>query len=87
MQWRGGIRYTHALAQNRPGILETETPHYHRLDLDLTYDWMLSNHRKILFFAKLSNMTNTTIRNSTSFLRNFAPEAGFSAQMGMSASF
>lgn len=87
MQWRGGLRYTHALAQNRPGILETETPHYHRLDLDLAYDWVLSNHRKILFFAKLSNMTNTTIRNSTSFLRNFAPEAGFSAQMGMSASF
>lgn len=87
MQWRGGLRYTHALEQNRPGNLETETPSYHRLDLDLTYDWKMSDHRKILFFAKLSNMTNTTIRNSTSFLRNFAPEAGFSAQVGMSATF
>ena len=86
-QWRGGLRYTHALEQNRPGILETETPSYHRLDLDLSYDWKMSDHRKILFFAKLSNMTNMTIRNSTSFLRNFAPEAGFSAQVGMSASF
>lgn len=86
-QWRGGLRYTHALEQNRPGILDTETPGYHRLDLDLTYDWKMSEHRKILFFAKLSNMTNTTIRNSTSFLRNFAPEAGFSTQVGMSASF
>ena len=84
-QWQGGLRYTHALAQNKPGNLETDTPSYHRLDLDLSYDWKMSNDRKILFFAKLSNMTNTTIRNSTSFLRNFAPEAGFSALIGISA--
>ncbi len=86
-QWRGGLRYTHALAQNKPGILETDTPSYHRLDLDVSYDWKMSNNRKILLFAKLSNMTNTTIRNSTSFLRNFAPEAGFSTVVGMSATF
>lgn len=86
-QWRAGLRYTHALKQNRPGNLDTETPEYHRLDLDLTYDWKMSEQKKILFFARLSNMTNTTIRNSTSFLRNFAPEAGFSGQVGMSASF
>lgn len=86
-QWRGGLRYTHALAQDKPGILETDTPSYHRLDLDVSYDWKMPNNRKVLFFAKLSNMTNTTIRNSTSFLRNFAPEAGFSALMGISASF
>jgi iron complex outermembrane recepter protein len=86
-QWRGGLRYTHALEQNKPGMSETDTPSYHRLDLDLSYDWKMSDHRKILLFAKLSNMTNTTIRNSTSFLRNFAPEAGFSAVVGMSASF
>ncbi len=85
--WRGGLRYTHALSQNKPGNLETDTPSYHRLDLDLSYDWNMSEHKKILFFAKLSNMTNTTIRNSTSFLRNFAPEPGFSAVMGMSATF
>ena len=68
-------------------ILETDTPSYHRLDLDLSYDWEISNQRKILFFAKLSNMTNRTIRNSTSFLRSFAPEAGFSALVGMTATF
>lgn len=84
-QWQGGLRYTHALAQNRPGNLETDTPGYHRLDLDLSYDWRMSDNKKILFFVKLLNMTNTTIRNSTSFLRNFAPEAGFSAIVGLSA--
>ena len=84
-QWQGGLRYTHALAQNNPGNLETDTPGYHRLDLDLSYDWRMSENRKILFFVKLLNMTNTTIRNSTSFLRNFAPEAGFSAIVGLSA--
>lgn len=84
--WRGGLRFTQALSQNRPGDLETNTPRYHRLDLDLSYDWKMSEDRKILFFSKLSNMTNTTIRNSTSFLRSFAPESGFSALIGMSAS-
>ncbi len=86
-QWRAGLRYTQALAQNKPGNLETNTSGYHRLDLDLSYDLKMSDNRKVLFFAKLSNMTNTTIRNSTSFLRNFAPEAGFSAVVGMSATF
>ncbi len=87
MQWRSLLRYTHALEQNRPGLLETETPGYNRLDLDITYDWKASDRMKILFFAKLSNMTNATIRNSTSFLRSFAPEAGFSSQVGFSAAF
>lgn len=86
-QWQGGLRYTHALAQNNPGNLETDTPGYHRLDLDLSYDWRMSDNRQILFFVKLLNMTNTTIRNSTSFLRNFAPEAGFSAIVGLSTEF
>jgi iron complex outermembrane recepter protein len=84
-QWQGGLRYTHGLAQNRPGNLETDTPGYHRLDLDLSYDWRMSESRQVLFFVKLLNMTNTTIRNSTSFLRNFAPEAGFSTIVGLSA--
>jgi len=87
LQWRSLLRYTHALEQNRAGILETETPGYNRLDLDITYDWKASERMKILFFAKLSNMTNATIRNSTSLLRSFAPEPGFSSQVGFSAAF
>lgn len=86
-QWHGALRYTHALRQNRPGLFETTTPGFHRLDLDVTYDWILANRRKILLFSKASNMTNSVIRNSTSFLRNFAPEPGFSFELGFRMDF
>ncbi len=86
-QWQGALRYTHALEQNRPGLFETATPGYDRLDLDVTYDWKLSGRRKILLFSKASNMTDSVIRNSASFLRNFAPEPGFSFEVGFRTDF
>ncbi|HRQ61950.1 MAG TPA: TonB-dependent receptor, partial [Alphaproteobacteria bacterium] len=76
--WQAGLRYTRALAQNRPGLKETSTDGYDRLDLDMSYDWKATNRIKLLLFSKVSNMTQSVIRNSTSFLRNFAPEPGFS---------
>lgn len=86
-KWRGSLRYTHALSQNHPGLLDTATDGYDRLDLDVTYDWAVSQRSKLLLFGKASNMTNSVIRNSTSFLRNFAPEAGFSFIAGFRANF
>jgi iron complex outermembrane receptor protein len=85
--WQGNIRYTHGFKQDKPGHWETDTPSYHRLDMDISYDWKMTESQKILFFTKFSNITDSTIRNSTSFLRNFAPEAGFSTTIGLSASF
>jgi len=86
-KWKGSIRYTHALSQNHPGLLDTATDGYDRLDLDVTYDWAVSNRIKLLLFGKASNMSNSIIRNSTSFLRNFAPEPGVSLVAGFRANF
>ncbi len=86
-EWQAELRYTQALAQTRPGELETSTPGYYRLDMDISYDWQLAENRNMLFFIKFTNLTNQVIRNSTSFLRNFAPEAGFSTVAGINATF
>jgi len=85
--WQGALRYTHALAQNRPGLLETVTPAYDRLDLEVSYEWPFDEGRQFLLFSKASNMNDAVIRNATSFLRSFAPEAGFSFEMGFSLQF
>ncbi|GAB4266576.1 MAG: TonB-dependent receptor [Methylomicrobium sp.] len=85
--WQSALRYTHALAQDRPGLNETETPAYDRLDLDVSYDWQLTKGQSLLLFGKASNLTDSVIRNSTSFLRSFAPEAGLSLEIGFRATF
>ncbi len=85
--WQSRLRFTHALEQDHPGNLETATPDYQRLDLDISYDWLYDNERNLLLFARFSNITDQEIRNSTSFLRNFAPEAGFSTVIGMNLTF
>jgi len=42
---------------------------------------------EILLFAKGKNLLNENIRNSTSYLRNFAPEPGRSAELGLRISY
>ncbi len=85
--WQSALRYTHALAQDKPGLNETQTAAYDRLDLDLSYDWKTKAGQKILVFGKASNMSDSMIRNSTSFLRSFAPEPGMSLEIGFRANF
>ncbi|WP_404356539.1 TonB-dependent receptor [Methylotuvimicrobium sp. KM1] len=85
--WQGALRFTQALAQDRPGIDETETPSYHRFDLDVSYDWHADSGQRVLLFGKASNLSDSPIRNSTSFLRNIAPEPGMSLEIGFRAYF
>ncbi|MDA1342792.1 MAG: hypothetical protein O2966_02715 [Proteobacteria bacterium] len=42
---------------------------------------------EILLFAKGKNLLDKNIRNSTSHLRNFAPEPGHSAEIGLRISY
>lgn len=41
----------------------------------------------VLLFAKGNNLLDENIRNSTSFLRNFAPESGRGAEIGVGVEF
>ena len=42
---------------------------------------------KAMLFASGKNMLNEDIRNSTSYLRNLAPEPGRSAEIGIRISY
>lgn len=82
--WHGGIRWTHAWEQNRPGLNETATDSYELLNANLEihpFHWSKSDVR-LFFIAR--NLLNEEIRHSVSFLRSFAPEAGRSFEMGIS---
>ncbi|CCE24675.1 TonB-dependent receptor [Methylotuvimicrobium alcaliphilum] len=85
--FQGALRFTQALAQDRPGNDETVTPSYHRFDIDVSYDWHADSGQRVLLFGKASNLSDSPIRNSTSFLRNIAPEPGMSLEIGFRAYF
>ena len=76
--WRGAINVTHATTQSRPGENQLATDGYSKLDGSLSYQqesWSM--------FLKGQNLTNQSIRNATSFLRDIAPEAGRNLTIGV----
>jgi iron complex outermembrane receptor protein len=76
-----------AADQDHPGEFETDTDGYTRWDLGADYHWRLGGENELLVFMKWKNFTNEEIRLSTSFLRNYAPEAGRSIEVGLRYSF
>ncbi len=75
--WSTQLSLTHAFDQNRPGEGQTETEGYTRLDAYIGW-----NAKPFTLFAKATNLTDEDIRNSTSFLRQLAPEAGRAFTLG-----
>ncbi len=85
--WNTALRYTRAEAQHHPGKNETPTDSYHLLTATADYQIKTSKWGDLWLFAKGHNLLNEEIRNSVSFLRNFAPEPGRSFVFGLRASF
>lgn len=85
--WNTGIRYTRGEAQNHPGDHEVSTKGFHQLTANLDYQLKMGRWGNLWLFAKGSNLLNSEIRNSVSFLRSFAPEPGRSFIFGMRATF
>ena len=82
-QWSGNLRFTRAQAQNDPGANDTPTAGYYLLTLSGQYQIKDFHDAKIMLFAKGNNLLNENIRNSTSYLRNFSPEPGRGAEIGI----
>jgi len=76
------LRGVNAADQDNPGINETETDGYTRWDAGMDYHFKLGSDRELLVFLKGTNLSDEEIRLSTSFLRNIAPEAGRSVELG-----
>ncbi|MEH6549454.1 MAG: TonB-dependent receptor [Pseudomonadales bacterium] len=81
------VRVLHAADQDNPGDFETETDGYTRWDAGADYRWQLRGNTELLAFIKLKNIGDEEIRLSTSFLRNYAPEAGRSVEAGLRLTF
>ena len=82
-----GLRLTRAESQTHVGENETPTAGYILLDANVSYQVQLADKYDLLLFVKGNNLLNETIRNSTSFLKDYAPEPGRGAEIGFRVSF
>ncbi len=80
-------RLTRGEAQNDAGENQSNTPGYLLLNLGAQYQLATFHQSEVQLFATGKNMLNENIRNSTSYLRNFAPDPGRSAEIGIRISY
>ena len=85
--WSTDARLTRGEPQNHAGENQSTTPGYLLLNLGAQYSLASFYDAEVLLFARGKNMLNENIRNSTSYLRNFAPEPGRSAEIGIRVSY
>ncbi|KUJ83796.1 TonB-dependent receptor [Microbulbifer flavimaris] len=81
-QWNWELRTTKASEQERAGAFEEATDGYTRMDLTARYNVKVGTSDAVLF-ASARNLLDEEIRNSTSLLRDFAPEMGRSVEAGV----
>ncbi len=83
---RGGfdaeLRTVHAAEQDDPGAHESVTDSYQRFDASASYRWS-AGALEYLLFARGKNLGDEDIRNSSSLLRDVAPEPGRSLEVGL----
>jgi iron complex outermembrane receptor protein len=85
-EWSANLSATHSAKQDRPGDYEDETNSYNRIDARVDYTFQNAGADYTLFL-KATNLTNEEIRNASSYLRDIAPEAGRSVQVGVRVKF
>jgi iron complex outermembrane receptor protein len=86
-EWNTNLRLTRGEAQTHSGDNDTATAGYLLLSLGTQYQVLDLHGADVMVFAKANNLLNENIRNSTSYLRNFAPEPGRGAEIGFRLSY
>ncbi|MBD9357199.1 TonB-dependent receptor [Methylomonas albis] len=81
------LRLTRADDQTHVGEFETSTAGYYLLNVGVNYQVKAYQDAKLMLFAKGNNLLDQNIRNATSYLRNFAPEAGRGVEVGFRVSY
>ncbi len=81
------VRVVNAGDQDDSGNFETETDGYTRWDAGIDYRFSFYDDTELFAFVKWKNISDEEIRLSTSFLRNYAPQAGESIEAGIRFSF
>lgn len=85
--WSSNLRLTRGEKQDHPGANDTETNGYVLLNLAVQYEVQAFEGAKLRVFAQGNNLLDDNLRNSTSYLRNFAPEPGRGAELGVRVSY
>ncbi len=85
--WLMEMRITRAEKQRHPGLNETATAGYWLLNMTAQYQLEWDEKRSVKFFVKANNLLDEDIRYSVSYLRQFAPQAGRGAMMGIRVTF
>ncbi len=85
--WSTDVRLTRGEAQTYAGDNQSSTPGYLLLNLGAQYQVASFHESQVMLFAAGKNMLNENIRNSTSYLRNFSPDPGRSAEIGIRVSY
>jgi iron complex outermembrane receptor protein len=80
-------RLMNAEAQRNPGENETGTDGYLLFNVGAEYRLAAADYAEFMIFVRGRNLLNETIRNSTSYLRNIAPEPGRAGEFGIRVSF
>jgi iron complex outermembrane receptor protein len=86
-KWSTNLRLTRGEAQTYAGEHDTNTAAYVLLNLGAQYRLGSYHDADVLLFANAKNLLDENIRNSTSYLRNFAPEPGRGAELGIRVSY
>jgi iron complex outermembrane receptor protein len=79
--WAGNITWIKASAHNDTAEFETPTPGYELLNAEVSYRYLPSGggwaeRVELEFFLRGHNLLDEEIRNSTSFLKDLAPQIG-----------
>lgn len=85
--WAGNLTWIHASSHTKTAEFETQTPGYDLVNAELSYLFKLDNGSNINLFLKGHNLLNEDIRNSTSYLKDQAPQIGRNFIIGASIVF
>ena len=85
--WSAFFRVTRGNRQGYAGENETETPGWVLMNVGVQYEAKAPMNSQLLFYLRGNNLLDQDIRNSTSYLKNFAPEPGRGVQLGFQLSY
>jgi iron complex outermembrane receptor protein len=85
--WAANVTWISASSQNRIADFETPTPGYDLLNADMSYLLPTNGVSEWELFLKGHNLLDEDIRNSTSFLKDQAPQIGRNFVFGVRAYF
>lgn len=86
-KWSSYLRVTRGQAQNYAGQNETVTSGWVLMNVGIQYQAKQLDLVELLFFLKGNNLLDENIRNSTSYLKSYAPEPGRGVEVGFRLSY